>query len=279
MGLGMALNLIDKGHEVFGCDIDPARGALLEQAGGHAAATCAGLGGAVEAAVLMVFSPEDLRDALLGTNGLAETMAPGSTVILTASVGPGIVREVEPVLTKRGIAVLDAPLMADVDDARKGTMHMIVAGGEAAIRSHRGLLDDMGSELYFVGDRPGMGQAAKMCLQTLFSLTFESAFEVITLGQKLGLDTAEMHRLYENCPSSSVLFHITESNILDRVFTGTANPLSILDKDIHLALGMAEELSIPLPASEGTAKVFRQAMQRYGREDIWAAVKVIEAGK
>ena len=279
MGLGIAKNLLGKGYEVYGYDIDPARGAMLAEAGGQEAAHCAALGAEVKTAVLMVFSPDNLRDVLLGEKGLMETLPSGSTVVVTASVGPDIIAEVEPKLAEKGVAILDAPLMADVNDALEGTMHMIVAGGEETVAQCRGLLEDMSQELYFVGDRAGMGQAAKMCLQTLFSLTFESAFEVITLGKKLGLNLEEMHRLYQNCPSSSVLFHITESNILNRVFTDTFNPLSILDKDIHLALGMAEKLSIPLPASQGTASVFREAMRQYAQEDIWAAVKIIEAGK
>ena len=35
MGLGIASNLAGKGYEVYGYDIDPTRGKLLEEAGGH----------------------------------------------------------------------------------------------------------------------------------------------------------------------------------------------------------------------------------------------------
>lgn len=276
MGLGIASNLIDKGYEVYGYDINPARGELLAEAGGHNTTGYTELGGKTDTVILMVFSPENLRDVLFGENGLAGALAPGGTVLVTATVGPDIIAEVEPELDKRGISILDAALMASAESARKGGMHILVGGRQEVVEKQRGLLADMSAELYFVGDRAGMGQAGKVCLQTLFSLTFETAFEVITLSKKLGLNMDEMDRLYRNSGSTSELFHETQANIDKRVFTGTFNPLSILDKDIHLTMDVARENHLELPASEGTARVFREAMRRYATEDIWAAVKVIE---
>lgn len=276
MGLGIAANLAGKGYEVYGYDIDPARGKLLEEAGGHNTAGYTELGGQVDAAILMVFSPEILKDVLFGENGLAGALAPGSTVLVTATVGPDTIAEVEPKLADRGISVLDAALMANTASAREGAMHILVSGAPEVIEKNRKLLDDMSAELYFLGDRAGMAQAGKVCLQTLFSLTFETAFEVITLTRKLHLNMEEMDRLYRNSGSTSELFHETQANIEGRVFTGTFNPLSILDKDIHLTMDLAKKNHLDLPASEGTARVFREAMRHYGAEDIWAAVKVIE---
>jgi len=276
MGLSIAENLLRKGYEVYGYDINPVRGGLLEERGGHNTQSCAALGREVDTVILMVFSPENLRDVLFGQNGLAQTLAPGSTVLVTASVGPEIIAQVEPDLTARKIEILDIPLMAGVDSAREGQMHILVSGKKAVVARYQGLLKDMSSELYFVGDTAGMGQAGKMCLQTLFSLTFETAFEIITLVKKLNLNVEEMDRLFRNSGSTSELFHETQENINNRVFTGTFNPLSILDKDIHLAVDMAKKNHMEIPASEGTAKVFRKAMEHYAKEDVWAAVKVIE---
>ncbi len=279
MGLGIASNLAGKGYEVYGYDIDPTRGKLLEEAGGHNTAGYAELGKNVDAAILMVFSPEILKDVLFGENGLAGALAPGSTVLVTATVGPATIAEVEPRLAERGISVLDAALMANMESAGKGAMHILVSARPEVVEKNSKLLNDMSSELYFLGDRAGMAQAGKVCLQTLFSLTFETAFEVITLTKKLNLNMEEMDRLYRNSGSTSELFHETQANIENRIFTGTANPLSILDKDIHLTMDVAKEHQLELPASEGTAKVFREAMRHYGAEDIWAAVKVIENGR
>lgn len=279
MGYSIAANLIDKGHEVYGYDINPARGKLLEKAGGHNTASCADLGSKVSTAILMVFSPDNLRDVLFGTNGLMESFPTGGTVLVTATVGPDVIAEVEPKLNEKNVTILDTPLMAGVDSARAGQMHILVGGTKELVEKYDALLHDMGSEFYHVGDHAGMGQAGKMCLQTLFSLTFETAFEIITLGKKLNLNMDEMDRLYHNSGSTSELFHETQDKINNRVFTGTFNPLSILDKDIHLSVEMAHKLHMEIPASEGTAKVFREAMKDYGKEDIWAAVKVIEAEK
>ncbi len=276
MGLGIAGNLINKGYEVYGFDVNPERQELFRQKGGHPERNAAEVGREAEAVVLMVFSPDNLRDAVAGDGGLLETLKPGSALIVTATVGPDIIREILPLAEAKGVSILDAPLMAGVDGAAKGQMHVLVGADKETVRRYRELLDAMGSEFYYVGDRPGMGQDAKLCLQTLFSLEFESAFELTTLIDRLGLAKEEMHRLFENSGSASELYFETEQNARDRVFTNTNNPLSILDKDIHLAISLAEKKGLDLPAVRGTGEVFRKAMGPYAKEDIWAAVKVIE---
>lgn len=279
MGFGIAKNLINKGYNVFGYDIDAQKCEKLEAEGGTAAQSCAALGEQVTTAIIMVFSPEHVRQVIFGDNGLAKTLKSGSYIMITASVGPDVVEEVEAALAEKGIGILDAPLMADVSDAAQGQMHMMVGATKETIDACAGLLKDMSSALYYVGDKAGMGQSAKMCLQTLFSLTFEAGFEVVTLSRKAGLNMDEMHKLFKACPSSSVLFHATEENVNNRIFENTFNPLSILDKDIHLAMDMADKLDVLMPASQGTGVLFREAMKHYAKEDIWAAVKVVEAGK
>ena len=119
-----------------------------------------------------------------------------------------------------------------------------------------------------MGELPGQGQMAKTCLQTFFSFTFEQASEVMALGEKCHIDMEELYRLLDNSPASSVLFQIAAQNIKTRTFTGTNNPLSILDKDMKLSLCLGKELDVKMPGSAGISAAFS--------EDIWATVKVAE---
>lgn len=279
MGLAIAENLIDKGYTVYGYDINPSRCELLVQHGGNAVASCAEVGSFADTVILMVFDADNLRDVLFGEGSLLDTLKAGGTLVVTASLGKDIILEVIPELEKRGIHLLDTPLMASEDSARAGQMHILVSGGKEVYQSHKKLFADMGEELYFVGDDAGMGQMAKSCMQALFSLTFESAFEIDTLAAKTGLNMDELHRLFKNGPASSELFAITEDNIRERRFTDTKNPLSILDKDVRLALKLASDYGISLPAVAGTATTFSKAMEKYAGDDIFAAVQVIEAGE
>ncbi len=81
-------------------------------------------------------------------------ISPGGTIVVTASMGPKIIAEVEPALARKGVKILDAPVMADFNDAEAGRMHVIVSGEPSLIEGKKELLNDMSSELYIVGDKP-----------------------------------------------------------------------------------------------------------------------------
>lgn len=276
MGFAICSNLLKKGYLVYGYDINLERMKLLEEHGGHAAVSGADLGSRVDTVITMVFSPDNLRDVLLGPNGLIETFTAGGTVVVTASMGPKIIAEIEPKLSEKGIKMLDAPVMADFNDAGAGQMHVIVSGEPAVIESKKALLDDMSSELYFVGDKPGMAQAGKICLQDLFCLTFESAYETITLARKYDLNIKEMLRLFQDSPAASEMLGMAADFGLKREFKDTYSPMAILNKDVHLAVDMARDVNIMMPASQGTAEVFQQAFERWPDEDVWSGIKIIE---
>lgn len=276
--IGMAFSkcLIKKGHEVFGYDVNPQKKELFEGIGGHFYENCAEVGAAADAVILLVFDSDNVRNVLYGEKSLLSTMEAGKSILVMCSVGRDIVNEVAPELSTRGINLLDATLMGNCDDAENGVIHIMVAAEDAAFAPLEGLLRDMGSELYFISKKPGDAQLAKSCLQALFSLTFETAFEVITLAQSANLNMGEMHRVFKNSPSSSILFHICEENVMNEVYTHTNNPLSILNKDINLVMKLAEQYNLELGACEGTAKIFAKAMEQFPKEDIFAAAKALK---
>lgn len=276
MGMAFCKSLIGKGYQVFGYDSNARRNQELEQIGGHPCGSCAEVGSHADAVVLLVFDANNVRSVLYGEQSLLSTLPKGKSVLVSCSVGHEVVEEIAPDLKQRGIQLIDAPLMGSSEDAENGSIHIMVAAAQEDLAEVEPLLRDMGSELYVVSDQPGRGQAAKSCVQALFSLTFQTGFEVVTLAQNAGLDMDQMHRLFKNGPSSSVLFHITEDSVRNRTFTNTNNPLSILDKDMQLVVDMAEEYQLNLKASRSTAQVFLEAMSRYPQEDIFAAVKVVE---
>lgn len=276
MGLSIASNLLKKGYEIYGHDIDPSRKKLLAERGGHAVADCAAMGETVDTVIIMVFKPDDLKCVLFGEKGLAETLKEGGTVIVTASIGPKVIKEMRPRLKEKGIRILDAPVMADYMDAAKGEMHVLVSGAPDVVESERKLLEDMSSVLYTIGDEPGMAQAGKMCLQDLFCLTFEAGYETIALARRYGLAIEEMRRLFKDSPASSDMLHMAIDFGLNREFKGTYSPMSILNKDVHIAVDMARDGGLSLPASQGTADVFQKAFDRWPDEDVWAGIKIIE---
>jgi 3-hydroxyisobutyrate dehydrogenase-like beta-hydroxyacid dehydrogenase len=84
MGIGLAKNVLKKGFELTGFDIRTDRRQQLVELGGKAAASCREVAVAADVVLVMVLNGDQVKEVILGENGLLEGLSPGSTVIITA---------------------------------------------------------------------------------------------------------------------------------------------------------------------------------------------------
>lgn len=126
MGHGMAASLLRAGYSVRGFDVhEPAIDRFLSNEGKaeraeSAAETVIG----AEFVFLMVQNATQVDSLLFGTNGAAESLSRGAIIILSSTVPPSFVKELDVRLNKLGkdIALIDAPVSGGVARAANGTL-------------------------------------------------------------------------------------------------------------------------------------------------------------
>jgi len=94
MGLPMARHLLDAGFEVAGFDLDPARGALLAEGGGIAAASAREVASYSQAVLVMVADDAQVKAVTLEPVGVLTGLQPGGVVIIASTVKPATCRDV-----------------------------------------------------------------------------------------------------------------------------------------------------------------------------------------
>src|SRR5712692_1530811 len=110
MGLPMAKNLIAHGFEVTGYDLRAEARGALQASGGRAAP---GVGGAVrdaDAVVLMVRTPAQADQVVLGSGGVLEHARPGAIMIAMSTIGVTTMRRIGAAARERRVGFLDAPV-------------------------------------------------------------------------------------------------------------------------------------------------------------------------
>ena len=274
MGIGIAGHLLDEGCTVKGYDINPERLRILAEKGGIPASSPSQTAKDCSALVLMVFNGEQVMNVLFGENGAAESLKPGSCVIICASVGAPACEQAAEKLEHMGIHLVDSPVRGTALSCETGTLYLMVGASDEAFTAAKGVLDTIGSCVVRAGHKAGMGQKAKTCMQAFFSLTFQSTYEVLALGTAMGLDPATVYSILDDTGASSNIFRATARNVASRQFTGTGNPLSILDKGMKIACQTA--CGLPVPSIAATSANFSKAMEDHGTDDVWSAILPLE---
>ena len=276
MGMGIAGRLLEKGCKVKGYDINPERCRILAEKGGIPAAAPSLAADGCSALVLMVFNGEQVMNVLFGENGAADSLKPGSCVIICASVGAAACEQAAEKLEPKGIHLVDSPVRGTAESCETGSLYLMVGASDEAFDAAREVLDSIGSTVVHAGPKAGMGQKAKTCMQAFFSLTFQTTYEVLALGTAMGLEPATVYSILNDTGASSNIFRATARNVASRQFAGTGNPLSILDKDMKIACQSADACGLPVPSIAATSANFSRAMEEYGTDDVWSAILPLE---
>lgn len=276
MGFGMAKNLLKAGYPVQGSDISQPALERLKEAGGKACSSAAEAGEGADVAFVMVANAQQAETVIFGNNGLTETMKPGSTVIVTATIGIKAAQIIEQKLEEKGILFIDSAVSGGQTGANNGTLTIMASGKKASYEGVKPEFEVVGQSLYFVSEKIGMGQVTKSCMQALVATTFASMFEVMVLGTKAGADPESLLEVIGDSIVGSNLFRQNVRRIIDRDFTGAGANVGITYKDVGLTLDLARDCGVPMFTASAAKEILRCGLSKFPTEDNACCVKVLE---
>lgn len=274
MGLGMARNLAAKGFVVSGYARKPEPKEALRAMGAASLASAAAVGERSDVVFLMVMNAAQVMELLAG--GLKDAMRPGSTLIVTATIGRHGMLAVEKTLRGTGIDLLDCPVSGGKGGADGGTLTLMAAGPKPVFDARQDVLSAIASKIFHVGETIGQGQAVKACLQALIGVTFEALFETMVLGAKAGIDPEMLSAVINGSFVGSKLTQSTTGFITRRQFSGTGSHIATMHKDFGLSMDMARELGVPMPATSVAMQMFQAGLSALPDGDNWCIVQLLE---
>jgi 3-hydroxyisobutyrate dehydrogenase len=275
IGFGMACNLLKAGFQVVAGDI---RHEVIEAVQEKGAAIASNAG-AVGRQCSVVFSvvldyPQNLA-IFEGPEGLLQNMSPGGTIFVCSTISPAQARELADMAAKHNIRLLDSPVSGGREGAEAGTLALMIGGSREAMEEHRGVLEAVSGNIYYLGD-VGMGETAKAINQVLVAVHDVVTAEALLLAARSGIDLRQMYSIINNSAGGSYMFKWRAMRMIDRDFT-PHGVLKILLKDANIVLNLAESLGLPMPLTNIARQMFQAGVnQGLGDEDDAAVVKVLE---
>ena len=278
MGMGTAINLVAKGHEVYGCDLREAARAELRNRGGTAIQRPDEMPEDLAAVIVLVVNAAQAEDVLFGPAGCAARLPAGAVVICSTTMAPGAARSLAAGLAERRLLMLDAPVSGGAAGARAGTMTVMASGPAAAFERVGPVFDAIAGKVWNLGEAIGAGSTVKMVNQLLAGVHIAVAAEALALGIRAGADPKTLFDVISSSAGSSWMWQ----NRVPHILAGDDTPLSaanIFVKDLGIVLDEARTLTFPLPLASAAHQLFLAAAAagHGGRDDafvirVWQAL-------
>lgn len=262
MGNPMAANLVKAGYSVSVFDVFRAKAENLVALGATWVDSVSE--GAAHADVVMASlpGPVQVREVMLGDQGVLAHVKPGATVIDTSTSAVDLVRELVALANGRGINFLEAPVTNAVDMAALGRLSIFVGGEKACFEKHKPIFEVIGEKIFHVGD-PGNGATIKLLTNLLWFVSAAAIGEGLMLGAKAGIP---LHTVWEAIKSSAGNSWVAEHDV-PSIFAGHYDPsfsLALCCKDLGLINDIAKSQGYELPMGGIAQTLFQQAMKTYG---------------
>jgi len=276
MGFSMATNILKAGYSLTGYDLREERLDLLESLGGHRASSPAEVGKVADVVFIMVMTGQQATIIVNGAEGLLQTMTPGKTILLTATIEPSEARTIGKAVIDKGIHMIDAPVSGGQNGAEAGTLALMAAGKKNVWDENLDVMNAVGKNIFHVGEEIGIGQTVKASLQALIGCTFTAIFESLVLGSKAGVDGKVLYDVFSASGVSSPLFMNCAKLIMDRKFKDTGSQIGTMYKDLGITMNLARENGVPMFTTAAAQQLFQAGISKFPGEDNWTITKVLE---
>lgn len=255
MGFPMAANLVRKGFDVTGFDVDADKIAKLQVIGARAGKSIADTVAKADVVVTMLPATRHVESVVLGNEGILVHMSPKAVLMDMSTIDPAGTDKVAAACAAKHIAFTDCPVGRLVMHAERGESLFMVGGEDATFERVERLLLAMGNSINRCGP-VGMGTRMKVVNNYMLLVTAQIVSEAIVLGTKLGLDIETMKSVTGSTTANNGQFQIA---LAAKALIGDIEPGFTIDlafKDLSLAMSAAAENRVGLPVGAAAYSVF-----------------------
>jgi 3-hydroxyisobutyrate dehydrogenase-like beta-hydroxyacid dehydrogenase len=276
MGRPMGLNLLKAGYSLKVWNRTASRAESLVAAGAVLAQSPQEVAAASDVLITIVSDPPALEGVLWGGSGSSQNsgalaaLRPGSIYIDSSTVSPVLARKIAGACKERHVAFLDAPVTGGTWGAEKGELVFMVGGDGQVLKDAEPLFKVMGKRWFHLGPN-GAGQTIKLAMNLILALQVDALAEALALVEAAGLEGEKLVEVMQSSMARAAVLDVKAPLLLRREYPPSF-PLRLMQKDVGLALDLAKETGVTLPAAAAAYSTY-SAVKAAAKEDLdYAAV-------
>jgi 3-hydroxyisobutyrate dehydrogenase-like beta-hydroxyacid dehydrogenase len=260
MGRPMAMNLLKAGHSLTVWNRTASRAGELVDAGATLAKSPKEVASSADVLITIVSDPPALESILWGSDangqdpGALAALKPGSTYIDSSTISPALVKKIAAACAERKIHFLDAPVTGGDWGAKKGELIFMVGGDPETLKAVEPILGVLGKRWFYLGPN-GAGQTIKLAMNLILALQVDALAEALALVIRAGLPGEKLVDVLQSSMGRSGLLDVKAPNLLKGEYKPSF-PLRLMHKDLSLALDLANQLGVALPATAAAREIY-----------------------
>lgn len=262
MGKPMAKNLIKAGYSVVAYDRNKSKRDEVVAAGAEEGFSPKDVASRTDIIITMLQNSPNVKDVVLGTNGILEGAKEGTIIIDTSSIAPLASKEIAAEAAQKGIEMLDAPVSGGEPKAIDGTLSFMVGGKKEVFDKCYDILSKMGASVVHCGDI-GAGNTTKLANQIIVALNIAAMSEALVLGTKAGVDPEAIYNAIKGGLAGSTVLNAKAPLVM----AGNFKPgfrIELHIKDLANAIETGHEIGVPLPLTSQVMEIM-QALKVDGK--------------
>jgi len=271
MGQRIVKNLINSGHQVTIWNRTPSKCKNFVDAGATQVTTPADVVVSADITFSCLSDPSAVKEIVFGNCGVLSEIRNGKSYVELTTMDPEVSNDISEAIMARGGRYLEASMIGNgKQQAEEGNLILVLAGDKTLFDDCRSTFQAISSHAFFlggnIGDASKMGLVISMIAGNLIGALAES----MALADRAGLSNKDLLEILTlsplNCPTL-----LTKAKAMIQSSFPTETPLTHMQKDLRLALKLAEEHEHPLPVTASTNEVFKHAkLLGYADHDVSA---------
>jgi 3-hydroxyisobutyrate dehydrogenase-like beta-hydroxyacid dehydrogenase len=278
MGIGMATNILRKGHKLTVFDLRKKAAEPLLEAGASWAETPKAVAKASKITFTSLPGPKEVDQVALGKNGIIEGIRSGDIYVDLSTNSLKGIHNLYDKFKEKGAHMMDVPINDGMHESIEAKLMLMASGDEDIYKRVKPVLDCMGDKVRYFG-KIGSGTICKIVHNSLSFGIQTVVAEGFSLGVKAGIDRDNLLWVIANAAvGHGVLFHFLMPQVyLPKKFDPAHFALKLGYKDVDLATSLGREYNVPMPLINLAQQELLSALNRgWGDKDATMAMQLQE---
>jgi 2-hydroxy-3-oxopropionate reductase len=254
MGRPMGMNLLKAGYSLTVWNRTASRADELVTAGAQLAKTPEQVAASSDFLLTMVSDPPALEEVLWGPRGALPALQRGSIYVDSSTISPALARKISTACNERGVRFLDAPVTGGDWGAKKGELVFMIGGDAETLKEAEPIFGVLGKKWFHLGPH-GAGQIIKLAMNMILALQVDALAEALALTTRAGIQGEKLVEVMQSSMARSGVLDVKAPNLLKGEYLPSF-PLRLMHKDLGLALDLANQLGVALPATAAARETY-----------------------